>query len=541
MTDAEASSEMAGLPLRTFDLLNLLLSRYPDCGVTDLDTDARLRRVTLKAPSPISDAVLRDLTTFIRGVDIDWPIDLEIVAADIAPRLDVETNPMFILASAFRKAAPRHVREDEAFWFDNIEAVARGGLTIDRFPGMKPEAFRCFLDLTRGSGQANLRQMVMLYDEVWCSLPLLEDFDAFLAEQRLTRAELLDLVGSGRLRIVSTQPEERLDIPFLDAVTERAPTALFGRRTTAALLMADVAQTAEISRLNDRRLREIAGPLVKGVSELIGGSPDALMQALFWPLQARRGALQSTLDLGSKAGPALGLGRALAEQIKASGGVDVELELMLFSETVHIGHALNATVYPGLDQPSGDVRLMSMIGQDLNFHRGFNRAIVAAWASNERRRAEGVTVMPPLPLFEFEHVPIEEFLEDTRLGSTRRSGRALMARLADLPDGARADEVQKLVADLRKLERGEGTRLLSFETLDTGLSLAGIIGGFVYPPLAGLLGIGKPAVERLRNIPAVDRFVDEFLDDAAPMTRRNSDLDFLSRIKRVAQFKRSRI
>lgn len=146
-----------------------------------------------------------------------------------------------------------------------------------------------------------------------------------------------------------------------------------------------------------------------------------------------------------------------------------------------------------------------------------------------------------LPLFEFEHIPIDEFLEDTRLGSTRRSGRALMSRLSDLLDEAREDEVRKLIDELRRLERSQGAQLLSFDTLDTGISMASVLASFTYPPIAGLLGLSKSVVEHLRQFPAVDRFVDDFIIDAQHFTGKNRDLDFLYRIKRVAQFKRPRI
>jgi len=541
MTDAEASSEMAGLPLRTIDLLNLLLSRYPNCGVFDLATDARNRHITLMASAPIGEPVLDQITKFIRSLDLDWPIDIQLKKAESPRHIGAETNPMFIWAAALRPAAPRYIRDDEAFWFDNIDAIASGRLHVDYFPGMKPTAFRCYLDLTLGGNHVNLRQMLMLYDEVWCSLPLAHDLAPFLSSQHLTREDLLNMVESGRLRIVSTQPEERLDISFLEAIAERSPSAIFGRRMTAALLMSDVARTAAISHLNNPDLKQLAGPMAKAVAEALGSSPEGLAQGLFWPLQARRSALQSTLDFGSKAGPALSLGRSIAAQIKAIRGIDLELEFSVFSETVHLGHALNATVYPRLDQPEDEVNLMSMIGGDLNFHRGFNTAIAATWAANERRRANGVTVMPALPLFDFEHVPIAEFLEDTRLGSTRRSGRALMSRLSDLPGEQREDEVQRLIKELRRLERNRGRQLLSFDTVDTGISLAAIMASFTYPPIAGLLGLGKPVVEHLRTIPAFDRFVDDFLTDARPLIGPSPDLDFLSRIKRVAQFKRPRI
>lgn len=116
-----------------------------------------------------------------------------------------------------------------------------------------------------------------------------------------------------------------------------------------------------------------------------------------------------------------------------------------------------------------------------------------------------------------------------------------MSRLSDLPSEQRDDEVRRLVDELRRLERNQGRQFLSFETLDTEVSLAAIVASFTYPPIAGLLGLGKPTVEFLRKNPSIDRLVDDFLIDAQPLTGRSRDLDFLSRIKRVAQFKRLRI
>lgn len=45
----------------------------------------------------------------------------------------------------------------------------------------------------------------------------------------------------------------------------------------------------------------------------------------------------------------------------------------------------------------------------------------------------------------------------------------------------------------------------------------------------------------MRRSTVIDRFVGDFLSDAQPLTGQNRDLDFLSRIKRVAELRRPRI
>ena len=59
-----------------------------------------------------------------------------------------------------------------------------------------------------------------------------EGHDAFLAKQALTENDLLTLIEGGRLKIISTQAEERLKIPFLAEAAERSPSAIIGRRTS---------------------------------------------------------------------------------------------------------------------------------------------------------------------------------------------------------------------------------------------------------------------------------------------------------------------
>ena len=76
---------------------------------------------------------------------------------------------------------------------------------------------------------------------------------------------------------------------------------------------------------------------------------------------------------GSKAGPAMRLAELISARLHAKTGLDVYLESMVFSEAVHISHALNATLFGPLTEPAAFLQLKYWIGRHLNFHRNFNR------------------------------------------------------------------------------------------------------------------------------------------------------------------------
>ena len=205
----------------------------------------------------------------------------------------------------------------------------------------------------------------------------------------------------------------------------------------------------------------------------------------------------------------------------------------MFSETVHIGHTLNATIFGPLNEPKSYHLLKSSIGHLLNFYRSFKPNSAASWVRNEQRRADGLEILPPVPLFEFNpSIPIQEIIAASTLGSTRTKGRSLYARLAKLPHEARQEEIDRLEAEYRKQEyQKSGITLV--DTLET-----------VASPLLGcfsllLTPVVKKGVKKGRHIPQIDQMIEQL--KSTFNVGGNQELDFLSRISRVATFRRERI
>ena len=299
LSDEDATGGMIGLPLRLADLLNLLASRFPDAGIKQVSVDSETKEAIVVVRSPLDEDTEDQIRTFVGSFQLPLSLTIQVEPSSKAvTRPDID-DPMFVWATSLRSGAPTYAKQDEVFWFDNIASISRNQFPVHRFPGMKDVASRCYFDLTLGENHMNLRQALLMYDEIWCSIPLAEEQSDFLAVQGLTQADLLEMVSAGRLRILSTQPEERLDVPFLEEAYERNPQAVFGRRTTASLLLANVAHMAEQSLLNDPALLPGLSEFSRECGPIIGVDPNEMLRALLWPMGSRRGSLPSLLDHGS--------------------------------------------------------------------------------------------------------------------------------------------------------------------------------------------------------------------------------------------------
>ena len=537
LSDEDAIGGMTGLPLRCVDLLNLLASRFPAAGILRVTDDPAAREAIIVVRSPPDEDTEDQLRAFASSFQLPLSLTIQVAPSSEAMSRPDMDDPMFVWAASLRSGAPTYAKQDEIFWFDNIANISRDQFPIHRFPGMGDVASRCYFDLSLGENHMNLRQALLMYDEIWCSVPLAEKQDNFLAVQGLTKADLLEMVSAGRLRILSTQPEERLDVPFLEEAYERNPKAVFGRRTTASLLLANVVHMAEQSLLNDPVLLPGLSEFSREFAPIIGIDPNEMLRGLLWPMGSRRGSLPSLLARGSKDGPVNSLSRLISARVQDATGLDIALEAYIFGEPVHIGHALDATVFGPIDEPTLYYKLKSVLGGYLNLHENFTGTLAESWIRNQRGKRTTRGTLPAVQVFEFDrHIPIREIIGDVSLSFTRKHGRGLYARLADLAEEERAQEIIKLNSKWRDIRRNEANRVFDLGTLETAGSLASLFTTFPCPPIMGLFDFGSRALARLRRNRRIDDLMSH-LEHRLSSDSSKVELSFLSKIDRVARFK----
>lgn len=537
LSEYESIGTMIGLPVTLIDLQNLLLSRFPEVDIVSVvGRDIAVIILVAQEPDP---ETCQWMIEFVETLGISVPVDIQVSDDSEAPAdTPKDGNPMSIWASRLRPKSPSYVVDDERFWFDNIGEIAANRFGLNQFPGIVDGMYRCYFDFSLGeSDYLNLRHALLLYDEVWCSLPLREYQESFLARQRITKDDLLEIVEGGRLKFVTTQPEERLDCRLLESIHERDNCAILGRRTTAALLVADTVRSCEQSFLSNPDFIPLISVASEILAERLSVSRTGLLEVMLWPLVSLRGGLSGLLHIGSKGGPCISLAEAVSRLVHEEKKIDVQFEAMIVGEPVHLGHSLDATVFGPLDEHPAQLNMKAFLGHLLNLYRCFNEKLGPAWTKNERRRVAGERILPPLPLFNFDPaIPIREFLDDTALSSTRAGGRSLYERLASLPAHERAAEIKKLDAELRRLGCKQTGFSISLDTFDTLTSMALGIGG-----VEKIFRYGKLAMEHARRKSAgIDQLMAQ-LSRAIGRNETSQELHFLSRVQRVASFRKERI
>jgi hypothetical protein len=539
--DHEIASGFAGFPFSRDDLRTVLYGKFP--GLPNLASIDNLKHptLTLSFERELTAEEKASVSKFFERWESGWPIEIAVGA----PKPDLPTPPVAIGADMLRiKSArrrsnvPPFVQEDEAYWFDNVEAIFGGGISPGRVLDVESLGMSCYVDATVFP-QIDVRQALICYDTVFMSPPLIDGGgQSFWLRQGLKRDDFIELAGAGKVRFVLRQPEERTDLAFLTAVYNANPAAIIGRRKASALLAADLVQTADEYRFNMDGIQSHIPELAQRLASELQVPEAEIIQLLLWPNSARRSCLLPLMTNGLMSLGAFGQGKLLGDQLQRVTGRDVRLEALATSDGVHIAHTLNATLIPPLEEMEGWIVPRRMVGDRLNFYRSFNTRITAAWADNERRREEKVRLLPPIPIFEFDrHAKVRDLIRTTSYQSTRRKGRALLARLSELPVEERQAEIDRLSGELYELGTRKEKRMMYLDTADNVKEVGAHLMELTLFPVRSVWNLVQAVLRVGRRIPALDNFMDDLQEDLTPLHQSNSDLDFLSKIERVAQLR----
>lgn len=541
IADHELAHGFAGLPLTRDNIRAILAGKFPNLPELVSIGPALAPGQKLTFARELNEGEKTLVRKFFNDYEPGWPIEF----ASAPPvneiskhRVSVPGDILQIRPVYSRPHAPQFVQEDETFWFDHVEAVFEGDLHSSSILNVQEQGMACYLDAT-GFQQLDLRQAVLCYDTIFVSPPLVEaGMPSFWDTQAITRDDVLELISSDRLKLVLKQPEERTDPDFLRAAYETNPTGIIGRRKAAALIAADLIQTADEYRLNQDGIAEHVPELARLLASRLHVPEGEIIQFLLWPNAARRSCLLPLMSSGLMALGAFGQGKLLGQQLERITKRDLQLEALVTTDGVHIAHALNSTFIPPLQDIDGWLGPRRAVGDRLNFYRSFNTRIAAAWAASERKREEGIRVLPPIPLFEFDrHAKLSDLVARTSYQSTRRKGRGLVSRLSDLPEDERQTEMDRLAGELYEYGIRKERRAMVFDSIDNAKELGFFVADVTLFPVRSAWGLVKTILDVGRRIPAIDNFIDDIEHDLTPKQFQNDDLDFLSKIERVAQIR----
>ncbi|MFM9940219.1 MAG: hypothetical protein ACKVP7_12075 [Hyphomicrobiaceae bacterium] len=533
--NSDVSKGFEGYSFTSFDITNYLASRCPSLPVMLGVSNENHPRMSLRFPRELTATEMALVQKTISELMPGWPYDIVVAAGsqDRAPALP--NDALQITAAKLRAAAPAFVARDEEYFWSNIDAIFEGRHQVRDHASISGIGMSCYVDASVFPN-VDLRQLLLLYDTILLCPPISDGLKSpFWDSQVLTKADLLLLIDAGRLRLILRQPEERTDLRWLEEVYERSPKAIIGRLSAAALLATDLVTTANEYTFSAAEHRQAVTTLARSLASELGVPERETLDLLLWPIGARLQSPQPLLDKGLMCQLSLGIGQVLATQINRETGKDVLLEAIATADGVHVSHVLSSTLIAPMDGLQGWHPAREAIAQRLNFYRSCNTNIAASWAVNERRKESRKAMLPPLPLFSFpKHASLNDILALSTRGSVRYSGRALISRLADLTVDERVEEIERLEKELYAHQMRRERRTLNIDTTDAAIGVANDVLSFGLWPVMSGLKLFERLVSIARRNPAFDTFADILERDIGGQFGRNSDIEFLDKVNRVA-------
>jgi hypothetical protein len=112
-----------------------------------------------------------------------------------------------------------------------------------------------------------------------------------------------------------------------------------------------------------------------------------------------------------------------------------------------------------------------------------------------------------------------------------------MTRLSELPSEERAGEINRLCQEFYDLGGCHERRSLVIDSLSDAIDIGATILDAPLWPLRPMWNFLNRALDLARRAPALDSLIDAVEQDLREQFGRNSDLDFLSKVSRVAELR----
>lgn len=448
------------------------------------------------------------------------------------------SNPVqYIYAS---KLQPNILREclqrDEAIWYDNVESIFSGEFKKSDLFFYKQDEYNCYADYSIFDN-VNLRTLILLYETTFIALPIDKSIDEFLSSQKISRDELLDLVQKNRIKIVLRQPEFRQDITFLHEVYRIAPENLISRRAIAALMQADLVETANNYIFSDskflKELRVISDVMQKHLPSQIIFTYDLLT----WPVFARRHSFEALNNGGIGVAATFGINNVLEPVISRALNKDLSFEFTVNAENIHLAHALNATYFPFKAKDGySDNYYATVMGDFLNVFRNANAQNVSSLITARQQRDSGVLPIDLINAIEVnDYIPLADFESILSRDVVNPSSRRLIQHLSNLEVEERYNTIGRYNKEIsEKLKKYNKSKIVVDLGTNGGLDTLGLLSGIPFiGTFFSLLKIGGKSISKV--FPEIKNTLHRIEEIAVSPDKQN--IHYLTRINRVARLK----
>lgn len=534
ITDDKIPSKFEGYPLTNTQIYSHILSIHPNVKVSKIEEDHDNRLIIVElSGSYESDVVVgvEETAAALKG-----PYSYKVrIGGEMASNFKT-SDEVFNIAPSQTKSELNcaFIERDEALWYENIENIYNGSYQKSDLYFFEPSKSACLVNFSKFQN-ANLRNHLLLYDVVYCVLPLAQEMSNFLVNQKISKDEILRLVKRGRLKILNMQPESRLDYGFINEAFQENPTAVVSRRALSALCAIDLVEMNQSYALSDPELEKYIYPLVQEVSKLTGKDIGTVSNFLLWPKQALRRSLDSLNQAGPMGISRYGINNPIIDSLPAENKEKIKFEFIVNSDQIHLSHALDATYFPFFvdGEKYSDHPYALMMGEMLNFFKNSSCQNISNLVDVENIKSAQNPSLGLISAFDInDYIPVLEFEEEISSSVVRNGMNSLFSELNLLNSEGRSQRISEYNVEVDKALRNKN---VSKHALDLGEDTLGLFVPFWTTAKKLVKGGTKMAMGKFPAIQNISEFIE---DKTSKESGKNRNISVLTQVNRVAKLKR---
>ncbi len=540
--DTDISKNFEGLSFTSPLLLKHIEAKYPDVIIIEYKENHDNQTLNLKLSNSISIDKAQEIEKDLNAIKIPYQfvVSLSNSIATVQPNTpSIETDPMIIQASNnFKSLNSPFIERDEKLWFENIDNIYNGNINKANLYFFDEKKTKCLINLTM-LHNVNIRNLLLLYDVIYCVLPLATSMNDMLSLQKLSRDDLLYLVKTNRIIFVTMQPESRMDYGFLNEVYQENTNAVIGRRALATLSAINLVEINKNYILNDPDINKLLFPLLTDLSNFIKVDYHKLADFMFWPQKALRRGFDSLHFSGPMGTSNYGVNNLLTSILPADKKDILGFEFMVHSPTIHMAHALDATYFPFYDHNSKYTEhpYSMMMANMLNMYKHMNIDSINEFKLSLDNSLQTNPSIDLLSIFEInDYISIDEFEQFTNKAIIRKGLNSLFSELLTLNDDERKEVTQKYNSEIEEVIQ---KRKLKSEVLDLGTETISILTGIGFiKQLGKILSFGNKQLKKSHSKYNEMSELVEYKLLHEKKDKEKEKISLLSKINRVARLRK---
>ena len=365
------TSKFEGLAIQIKDIISLFYSNFYYINFGNIYCNPQKQDQLIIEIS--DDTTIEQETEIIKFIDnnVIIFIDCKIIRLKISKlnkSIEEGFDPLKLIPNKNLECSIR----DTILWFDNIEKIYNNEFKKDDLYFYEKNKSKCFVNCQLFDN-INLRNHLLLYDIIYCSLPVKSNFDNFLVKQNLTKEELLELAFNNRIKFVLLTAEKQYDMDFLSELYNINPCSIITERAINTLIACDIVDMCDNYIFNDSSTLQNLSIICDSINRKTKLDSKTIFSLLSWPLNAKLDSLRILTFNSPSLISNFGINNILDMDL-FNNKKNAEFEFMINSHNIHIANSLDATYFPFFTEEKNysDSTVSNIVGALLNFYKNSN-------------------------------------------------------------------------------------------------------------------------------------------------------------------------